>query len=71
MKIKNSISSTIDFAALSGIIAIALSNNSERLSPIIRQKSDRPYYIRVNLRPSAVKKERDPFLSQMQKGSRS
>ncbi|MEG4329772.1 hypothetical protein [Microcoleus sp. herbarium5] len=70
MKIKNSISSTRDFAALSGIIARSLSNNSERLSPIIHEKCDRPSYIHVNQRPSAVKKERDPFLTQIQKGDR-
>ncbi|XZO01926.1 MAG: hypothetical protein ACM65L_26235 [Microcoleus sp.] len=39
-------------------------------SPIIHQKCDRPSCIRVNLRPSAVKKERSPFLT-IQKGDRS
>ncbi|MEG4445852.1 hypothetical protein QUB47_28365, partial [Microcoleus sp. AT9_B5] len=38
-------------------------------SPIIHQTSDRPSYIRVNLRLSAVKKERSPFLI-IQKGDR-
>ena len=57
-------------AALSGIIAIVLSNNSERLLPIIHQKCDRPSYIRVNQRPSAVKKDRSPFLT-IQKSDRS
>jgi hypothetical protein len=31
---------------------------------------DRPSYIRVNQRPSAVKKERSPFLTQIQKSDR-
>ncbi|XZN89518.1 MAG: hypothetical protein ACM65M_17855 [Microcoleus sp.] len=38
--------------------------------PIIHPTIDRPSYIRVNLRPSAVKKERSPFLT-IQKGDRS
>ncbi|MEG5000892.1 hypothetical protein QUB13_24835 [Microcoleus sp. B4-D4] len=43
--------------------------NPKSRSPIIHQTSDRPSCIRVNLRPSAVKKELDPFLT-IQKGSR-
>jgi hypothetical protein len=51
--------------------AIALDQpNSERGSPIIHPNSEIPSYIRVNLRPSAVKKDRSPFLILIQKGSR-
>ncbi|WP_341734906.1 hypothetical protein [Microcoleus sp. EPA2] len=38
--------------------------------PIIHSTSDRPSCIRVNVRPSAVKKDRSPFLI-IQKGDRS
>ncbi|MCC3404158.1 MAG: hypothetical protein JGK17_00805 [Microcoleus sp. PH2017_10_PVI_O_A] len=49
---------------------IALSHpDSEGRSPIIHQTSEIPSDIRVNLRPSAVKKERSPFLI-IQKGDR-
>ncbi|MCC3604971.1 MAG: hypothetical protein JGK24_17535 [Microcoleus sp. PH2017_29_MFU_D_A] len=52
------------------IKAIALLELSERaIFFYLRRKIDRPSDIRVNLRPSAVKKDRSPFLT-IQKGDR-